>query len=215
MGSINGYHQLGSIDCLVLLISGVPGSGKTTVSYELLKRYNEFRIIQETDLIREVLRGYNDYLDEQFDSLAEQTHDIIPDHRKMFNYHELKEQCSIMRNSIEKIVLRQQRKKIPSIINGVHVVPEVLNGMVRNNDIVFINFFIDQKEILSQRWKNRDPKKYMPNLDVAFETNLQLCKSTLELSKEYPATFYNINVTNLTIDQTVNKIVEFIQVNRH
>ena len=48
---------------LIVFISGVPATGKTTISYELLKRYNIFRIIQETDLIREILRGYNEYID--------------------------------------------------------------------------------------------------------------------------------------------------------
>ena len=46
----------------ILLISGIPGAGKTTISYELLKRFSFFRIVQETDIIREILRGYNCYL---------------------------------------------------------------------------------------------------------------------------------------------------------
>ena len=205
--SVNGYYP---VDRFVLLISGVPGSGKTTISYELLKRYNEFRLIQETDLIREVLRGYNEYLDERFNSLEGQTYNIIPDHRKMFNYSELKEQCLIMKNSIENIVLRQQRKGIPSIINGVHVIPEVLNGIVQNKGVAYINLYIDRKEILYKRWENRDPNKYVPYLDVSFETNLLLNQSTLELSKKNPSTFHSINVTNLTIDQIVEKIMAFI-----
>lgn len=47
---------------LVLLISGVPGVGKTTLSNELLKIHKEIRLVEETDIIREILRGYNDYL---------------------------------------------------------------------------------------------------------------------------------------------------------
>lgn len=210
----NEYRKLESIDRFVLLVSGVPGSGKTTISYELLKRYNEFRIIQETDLIREVLRGYNTYLDERFNSLEEQKYNIIPDHRKIFNYSELKEQCSIIKNSIENIILRQQRKGIPSIINGVHIVPEVLDGIVQNKGVAYVNLYIDSKEALCKRWGNRDPNKYMPYLNVSFETNLLLCKSTLELSKKEPSTFYNINVTDLTIDQTVDKIVTFLITNQ-
>lgn len=44
---------------LVLLISSV---GKTTLSNELLKIYKEFKLIEETDVIREISRGYNAYL---------------------------------------------------------------------------------------------------------------------------------------------------------
>ena len=47
---------------LILLISGVPGVGKTTISNELLKTYKEFRLVEETDIIREILRGYKNRL---------------------------------------------------------------------------------------------------------------------------------------------------------
>ena len=50
----------------IVFISGVPGVGKTTISYELLKMFSAFRIIEETDLIREVLRGYNEYIENAF-----------------------------------------------------------------------------------------------------------------------------------------------------
>ena len=42
----------------IVFISGVPGSGKTTVAYELFKNYCDYRIVEETDIIREILRGY-------------------------------------------------------------------------------------------------------------------------------------------------------------
>ena len=211
INSANEKYPLELVDRFVILISGVPGSGKTTVSYELLKRYNEFRLIQETDIIREILRGYNEYLDERFDSLEIQTLNIIPDHRKIFNYCELKEQCLIMRNSIENIILRQQRKGIPSIINGVHIIPEVLNGIVQNKGVAYINLYIDRKDVLYQRWGNRDQNKYVPYLDVSFEANLLLNRSTLELAQKNPSTFYSINITNLTIDKTLDKIIDFIR----
>ena len=44
-------------DNLIIFVSGVPGMGKTTISYELLKKFSKFRIIEETDLIREILTG--------------------------------------------------------------------------------------------------------------------------------------------------------------
>ena len=215
MSNIIDEQKASSIEQLVLLISGVPGSGKTTISYELLKKYNEFRIIQETDLIREILRGYNEYLNERFNPLDEHGFKIVPDHRKMFNYSELKEQCKIMRNSIENIIIRQQRKKIPSIINGIHIVPEVLNGIVHNNNVLYVNLYIDRQDILYKRWVNRDPIKYLPNISVTFETNLLLYESTRDLSEKYPFTFHNVNVSNSTIEQTVHEIVTFIRTSQH
>ena len=75
-------------DGLVVFISGVPGAGKTTISYELLKRYDIFRIIQETDLMREILRGYNMYVENSvieksaYSILRQEI--MIPDHTKIF-----------------------------------------------------------------------------------------------------------------------------------
>jgi len=169
------YHKLHIPEGLVVFISGVPGVGKTTISYELFKRYDEFRVIQETDLIREILRGYNKYVKSLIDDKSVlstiQEKIYIPDHMKIFNYIELREQCSIMKKSIEEIVFRQQRKGISSIINGVHIVPEILNGIVQNNNLVYINLYIRNKDILLERLLGRDENKYMPYLDVSFETN--------------------------------------------
>ena len=54
-----------------------------------------------------------------------------------------KNQCRIMKNSIINIIQRQQRKEIPSIINGVHVIPEELYVHLKATNIVYINLYVD------------------------------------------------------------------------
>lgn len=199
----------------IVFISGVPGVGKTTISYELLRCYNEFRIIQETDLIREILRGYNEYLEDAIENttIIDEIYKkvSIPDHMKIFNYEELKIQSSTMKKSIEKIILRQQRKGISSIINGIHIIPEILNGIAQNKNVVYINLYISSKNVLNTRLSSRDKQKYMPYLDVSFEANCTLYESVLGLNQKFPSIFQNIDVTHLTVNQVVDRVISFIE----
>lgn len=194
----------------IVFISGVPGVGKTTISYELLKMFDEFRIVEETDLIREVLRGYNEYIKDTFKDKVlllfeeiEITHDT-----KFLRYDEAKKQCEYMKKSFEKIIGRQKRKGITTIINGVHIVPEILDGLYENNNIVYFNLFMNNKHSLFDRWKERDPTKYtVKNLSIAFQTNVTLSKSTRKLSKKSGDIFNDIDITDLSIGQTKAEII--------
>lgn len=193
---------------LVVFISGVPGVGKTTISYELLKRINKFRIIEETDLIREVLRGYNEHLKVEFGNQVDFVFEKIQitDHTKLLTFDEAKIQCKTMKKSFEQIVSRQQRKGIASIINGVHVIPEVLNGIAENNNIIYINLYVTNEQEIYERIYNRDPSSYMLNhMPFIFQTNMALYLSTekISLSNHY---VFNIDVTGLSIENTIDKI---------
>ena len=197
----------------IVFISGVPGVGKSTISYELFRRFNAFRIIEETDLIREVLRGYNSYLEQEFPI---QSRDIlerirITDHNKLLSLEEAKQQCSFMRSSFEYIIERQKRKGIPSIINGVHIVPEALNGLANNQNMIYINLYIHSEKVLYSRLANRNPESYMINhVPFIFQTNIDLYTSTERLSHEFPYVFNNIDVTELSIEETLSRITKLI-----
>lgn len=214
MHKLNSKHKKLTIpDYFIVFISGVPGVGKTTISYELLKRFNEFRIVEETDLIREVLRGYNDFLINEFcDNTDTPIAKIeISDHKKLLTLEEAKQQCNLMKSSFEKIVARQQRKSIPTIINGVHIVPEVLSGFALNGNVIFINLFIRDEHTLFMRLLNRDPRSYMLNhTSLIYQTNLDLHSSTSKLSKDNDSAYNNIDVTALSVNETIEEIIECI-----
>jgi len=209
--------QLNNIEIpegFIVFISGVPGVGKTTISYELLKRFNEFRIIEETDLIREVLRGYNYFLEQEFPT---QSNDImnqikITDHTKLLSLEEAKQQCNFMRSSFEYIVDRQKRKGISSIINGVHIIPEALNGLAENRNVIYINLYITSEQALYTRLFNRNPESYMINhIPFIYKANMDLYTSTEKLSVKFPYLFNNVDVTELSVDETISKIMQRIK----
>lgn len=191
---------------LIVLISGVPGVGKTTISYELLKLYKEFRLVEETDIIREILRGYTNQLQKSYHLMLEDiySHDIFLD------YEMAKQQCRIMKDSIIYIVKRQQRKKIPSIINGVHIIPEEMYlSMPKSSNIVYINLYIDSEEALWNRLKKRNPQKYKRDcVPLLFKTNMDLNNSLYRIPKD-SYKWYSINVSTLSIQETLCKIDTF------
>lgn len=200
-------------DGFIVFISGVPGVGKTTTSYELLRRCKEFRIIEETDLIREVLRGYNAYLGSQFPQLSSEIGEKIKitDHTKLLSLSEAKQQCEIMLSSFEYIVVRQQRKGIPSIINGVHVIPEILNGLANNHNIIYINLYVNSEQELYKRLVNRNSQSYMlEHIPLIFKTNVDLYCSTTNLANDTPYLFNNIDITNMSVDETLSEIIKLI-----
>lgn len=191
---------------LIILISGVPGVGKTTISYELLKTYKEFRLVEETDVIREVLRGYNTHLMHTYKIAPKE----IYSHNLFLNYNMASEQCRIMKNCIINIIERQRRKGIPSIINGVHIIPEELYIFLPHSNIIYLNLYVDSEDALWNRLKYRDQKKYKPEcIPLLYQTNIDL-KNSLE---RIPKNLYNahsINVSQLTIQETICEINKFL-----
>ena len=193
----------------IVFISGVPGSGKTTISYSLLKKYSDFRIVEETDLIREILLGYNEYLVSEYAEDYKFIKGInITDHNKLLSLNEAKEQCDHMKYSLKRIIERQQRKGICTIINGVHIIPGMLNELLNNNNMIYINLYVNNQNELFSRIYNRDPSSYMlEHIPFIFQTNIDLYQHTFILCKSFPYLFYNIDVTNLTINKTIEKII--------
>lgn len=197
----------------IIFISGVPSMGKTTISYELLRKYRNFRIIEETDILRDSLRGYNELLKEKNKRLFDFfTKDIkIMDNTKPLTFNEAKQQCFIMKNSINNIVQRQQRRNISSIINGIHIIPEVLSELGANPNIIFINLYIQCEDTLRNRLENRDPTTYMlQHIPLVYQCNKDLYTSTEKLSKQYNNTFFNIDVTTLNLNETLTIIESLI-----
>lgn len=205
----NQTNQEKISDGLIVFISGVPGMGKTTLSYELLKRFDKFRIIEETDLIREVLRGYNEHLKAEFGSQVDFVFEkiCITDHKKLLTFEEAKLQCKTMKQSFAQIIARQQRKGIATIINGVHVIPEVLYDIAENKNIVFINLYVTNEQEIYKRIFQRDSTSYMlEHISFIFQTNNDLYLSTERYISNYKNIF-NIDVTGLSIDETIDQIV--------
>ena len=117
-----------------------------------------------------------------------------------------------MKKSFEKIIERQQRKGIPTIITGVHIIPSVLNGLCNNRNIIYINLYINNENRIYDRIYGRAPKSYMlEQTSLIYKTNLDLFAEVEYLSNQYePFLFNNIDVTDLELDETLILIDDLI-----
>ncbi len=196
---------------LILFISGVPSAGKTTISYELLREIDYFRIVQETDILREILRGYNTYLSEEVSEILSDLTEPAP-HTELLSYERAKIQCTIMKKSIIEIVKRQNRKCIPTIICGVHIIPEILYNNISGNNIKYVNLYFDCEKDLYSHLKIRSHDKYgEKSVSFLFEMNSKLQDNFSFMQSKNPNTFISINVGKLTIKETVTAIIDFLQ----
>jgi len=119
-----------------------------------------------------------------------------------------------MYKSFKNIILKQQRKGISSIINGVHIVPDVLYDFAENQKIIFINLYINNENELHKRIIERDPNSYLlSHVPMLFTSNIELHLRTLELSNKVDFAFNSIDITSLNIVETL-EIIENCLKNR-
>ena len=212
-------------DC-ILMLSGVPCVGKTTTAYNILKSAPEFRRVSELDIIRTVIRSVfrsledGDYLNKEvvqehyaalFSSLSEKD---LP---------EAKQQSKLLIPFIKEIVDRQQKRKIPTIIEGSSIVPSTffhnnkpIEGFEHN--VIFINLYLPEENEHVQRRIRRCIERENANgissaqdkvSKIRNSKNYLLHHETLELSKETNRV-YSIDTADMSQDAVVDKIMQII-----
>ena len=84
-------------------------------------------------------------------------------------------QTEKMRKSIDEIIKRQNRKCIPTIICGVHIIPEILYDTISGENIKYINLYFDCEKDLYSHLKIRDNNKYgEKNIPFLFKMSFRM-----------------------------------------
>lgn len=210
----------------ILMLSGVSCVGKTTAAYEIVKNYPEFRRVSEYDLIRTVVRTAYKYLAEETDI---NKNELINKYNALFesitssNFEITKLQSEQMLPYVKEIILRQQRRRIPTIIEGTGIIPSTY---FPNNQplawltkqVVFINLYIsDEEEHIFRRKLRSEERDYHESIS---KTELIICQTRAEKNQllhtqainlhQIFNNVFSLDISNCTPSHTASKIMEVV-----
>jgi 2-phosphoglycerate kinase len=214
---------------LILMLSGVPCVGKTTVAYNLIKMCSDFRRVSELDIIRNIIRKAFDEFQadiEPKDSIISEKYLSLFASLSESDYTTAKKQSTLLIPYIKEIVIRQQARRIPTIIEGTSIVPSTyfqgnnpIAGFEKN--VVFINLFIsDEEEHLKRRIERCRERGYEEDYSqekewlkrIRKEKNIKMHQDSITLSQNNKFVF-SIDISQQTPSKTCENIIQLLSTN--
>ena len=208
----------------ILFISGISCVGKTAVAQRIVTLIPEFRNVTEMDILRTAAR-----------SIVEDSVDLFKLEKRNLVYEALfcstkagdftiyKQQASFFVTSVRNIVKRQQTRKIPTIIEGINIVPSLyfsnytpIEGF--KNHILFVNLYLsDELSHIERRSKRCHERGYVDTEEEIVNTvkcirnhkNEELHNECQKLSRHVNNVF-SIDTTAKNIDDVTRIILELI-----
>jgi 2-phosphoglycerate kinase len=182
---------------LVVLIGGTTGVGKSTLATMLAARLGITRVIA-TDVIRQVLRAFF-------------THEAMPTvHHSAFEAGGLggyREQAEHVGTGIAAIVQRAAEESKPVLVEGVHVVPGALDGVLRDQCLVAEALIVVSDEELHRghfghRRGERPPERYLRSFDSIRELQEHLAERAAAEGIEV--------IDNSNVDETLGRLMQVV-----
>ncbi len=215
-------------DDLILFISGVSCVGKTSIAHNIVRLCPEFRNISEMDISRTMARRVvNDLAltnNLPMDTICKNNiYASLFESTKNNDFKIYKEQAAFFVNSITDIVKRQQARKIPTIIEGINIVPSLYFDNYKNiigyeTNIIFVNLYLsDFNAHVQRRFKRCQERGYLDDYTdtqntvrkIVCNKQMELLNETTLLAKKVNNVF-NIDTANKTIDDVSNEILDII-----
>lgn len=200
---------------LLIMIGGIPGSGKSTIATEIANRLNIVRT-QSTDMLREVMRIMIP------EKLAPSLHtssfnagramDLLEIHKSEDEnlLYGFQMQSEMVEVACEAVIQRALNENVSVILEGVHIRPSLL-GKIESSEAVVVPIclaVLDQNRLIkfikgrSAENKQRRAKRYLSNLDDIWLLQELLVSEADNEDIEI--------IDNHTVDETVVDIINIV-----
>jgi 2-phosphoglycerate kinase len=204
---------------LLILIGGVPGSGKSTIATEVASKLDIVRT-QSTDMLREVMRimipeKLSPALHTSSFNAGKAMH--FPDFENTANEHLLygfQMQSEMVEVACEAVIQRAMNENVSMIVEGVHIRPSLLNR-IDSSEAVIVPIclaVLDQDRLVkfikgrSSENKQRRAKRYLDNLEDIWQLQELLVSEAdnadIEIIDNEKITETSLEVINIII-QTI------------
>ena len=168
----------------VLIISGMPGVGKSTLALNLVKEHPEFRSLNQMNLLRFATR--------YFDNISG-SGGVLQEGLRFQTHEEAKRHMIKLAPVIITFIKKQLEKKIPTILEGMDFYPPNLVSHDKTDfspdKVLFINLYCKDESIHYARLIEREKQRQLnPSIvDTYFENirtkNDLLHQDILQLDK--------------------------------
>ena len=210
----------------IVMLSGVSCVGKTTTAYEIIKRYPQFRRVSELDILRTIVRTAYEQIaiDEKLgkERMMEK-YKALFDSLTNSDFETAKLQSILLIPYVREIVLRQQRRRIPTIIEGAGIIPSTyfpddqpLSWLT--DSVILVNLYLsDETQHVMRRSSRSTERSSHEDIEETRQLvsrtrarkNQELHMDTVELSRIYPNVF-SIDTVNKSPQCLADTIMEYI-----
>lgn len=195
----------------VLIISGMPGVGKSSLALNLVKKYNEFRSLNQMNLLRFATKYFNNEL-----SIS----NIQQFGLRFLTHEEGKKHMQNLVPIIREFIKRQIDKKIPTILEGVDFYPPYLYSFNSNDffleKVLFINLYCSEESIHYKRLTEREKlRQQNPSRVDLFFKNIRKKNNLLyhDIEQFMHPKIKNIDVAFLNKEQVLKRVEDIIKEN--
>ncbi|MEP1095972.1 MAG: AAA family ATPase [Cyclobacteriaceae bacterium] len=185
----------------VLILSGMPGVGKSTLALNLVKKYSEFRSLNQMNLLR--------FATKYFDKISGSS-GVLQEGLRFQTHEEAKQHMSELAPVVETFITRQLEKKIPTILEGIDFYPPHLFLHDRMNSffdkVLSINLYCKDEYVHYARLVDREKQRHQSpsSVDTYFD-NIRMKNELmhLEVLQSENHNLQSLDISNMSKKQVL------------